>query len=195
MSHKAIGRPRSQKLDQAIFSVANDQFVQQSFDAVTMEQLAAKAGVSKTTLYRRWPNKFDLALAVLMQVIEQKKLRFSGNDFETHLKANLKGLRGLLTSDYASLIMALITRCQSDHDFRIRFYQSFLQPVQAIGDHDLQKAKALGQVRLDADPDLLFDQLFGLFFYRLLIAHRPITDEDINTIVAGVMASLQAASN
>lgn len=194
MPSKPIGRPRSLAADQKILDVASEMFVKQSFDAVTMEQLAAQAGVSKTTLYRRWPNKFDLALKVLMRAIDNAKLAFTQNSFEQHLTANLKGLRGLLNSDYAGLIMALITRCQSDHGFRQKFYQGFLRPVQAIGDKDLEKAKMLGQIRADVDPDLLFDQLFGLFFYRLLIAHRPITDADIQTIVNGVMASFTAAS-
>src|SRR5215469_1237310 len=59
------GRPRSEQADQAILSAALDLFAKSGPDALCIEQVAAKAGVGKATIYRRWPGKEDMLLDAL----------------------------------------------------------------------------------------------------------------------------------
>jgi AcrR family transcriptional regulator len=59
------GRPRSEKADQAILSAALDLFAESGPDALCIEQVAAKAGVGKATIYRRWPGKEDMLVDAL----------------------------------------------------------------------------------------------------------------------------------
>lgn len=184
---KTAGRPRSQQVDDAILITAGKMFYQQPFNEVSMEGIAAETGISKATLYRRWPNKFFLAIAVLIKIIEQEKLSFEADNYEQHLTDNLKGLRDMLAGDFADVIMALIAQSQHDEKLRHELVVNFLLPVQAIGDADLKEAVAKGQIKADTDKDLLFDQMFGFFFYRLLVVQREITDQDIDTLVSSFM--------
>jgi len=59
------GRPRSQQAERAILSAALDVFAECGPDALCIEQVAAKAGVGKATIYRRWPGKEEMLVAAL----------------------------------------------------------------------------------------------------------------------------------
>jgi AcrR family transcriptional regulator len=59
------GRPRSEQAEQAIIEATLDEFAEQGFEGVCVEAVAARAGVGKATIYRRWPNKEELLIAAL----------------------------------------------------------------------------------------------------------------------------------
>ena len=59
------GRPRSEQAEQAIIEATLDLFAERGFEGVCVEAVAARAGVGKATIYRRWPNKEELLLAAL----------------------------------------------------------------------------------------------------------------------------------
>jgi AcrR family transcriptional regulator len=59
------GRPRSEQAEQAIIGATLDLFAERGFEGVCVEAVAARAGVGKATIYRRWPNKEELLLAAL----------------------------------------------------------------------------------------------------------------------------------
>jgi AcrR family transcriptional regulator len=63
--HRRPGRPRSEQAEQAIIEATLDLFAEQGFEGVCVEAVAARAGVGKATIYRRWPNKEELLLAAL----------------------------------------------------------------------------------------------------------------------------------
>ena len=65
-----VGRPRSAEADDAILDAALDQFCDYGYDGLSVERVAAGAGVAKTTIYRRWANAADLALDA-MRTFEQ----------------------------------------------------------------------------------------------------------------------------
>jgi AcrR family transcriptional regulator len=185
---KTVGRPRSQAADDSIIKAATKMFYKQPYQDVSMEAIAGEAGVSKATLYRRWPNKSMLAVEVLINVVLAEKLTFEGGSYREHLIQNLKALRNMLASDYSDVIVSIIAETQHDKILRDLFYKHFLLPVQAIGDADLERAIAMGEVKAIIDKDMVFDQMFGFFYYRFLVAHRPITDAEITLIVDGFLA-------
>ena len=180
---KTPGRPRSQEADASILDAATRMFYKQPYQDVSMEAIAQEAGVSKATLYRRWPNKSMLAIEVLINVVLGSQMAFEGHSYREHLIQNLKALRDMLSSDYSDVIVSIIAETQHDKVLRELFYQHFLLPVQAIGDADLERAIQNGELKGIVDKDLVFDQMFGLFYYRLLVAHRPIRDREIEMIV------------
>src|SRR5271163_2599111 len=59
------GRPRSEQAEHAIIEATLDLFAEQGFEGVCVESVAARAGVGKATIYRRWPNKEEMLLAAL----------------------------------------------------------------------------------------------------------------------------------
>lgn len=191
---KNVGRPRSQQADADIIAAANRMFFRQSYRDVSMEAIALEANVSKATLYRRWPNKATLAVEVLVRVALAERRPFENISYREHLAANLRALRDMLSSDYADVIVSVIADTQHDRSLRDLFNRRFLQPVQAIGDADLDEAIRRGEVIANVDKNLLFDQMFGLFYYRLLVAHKAITDSEIDTLVSAFFTIVSAKS-
>jgi len=181
---KAVGRPRSQAADAAIFKAAYKLFLVHSYVEVSMEMLAQEAGVSKATLYRRYANKAELAVHFLVSLAVKKAPDFVvEGSYKERLTLNLRGLRDLLAGAYADVVAGVIAQSQHDKALREQFIEQFLRPVQAIGDRDLAKAVEDGELAVQLDQDLLFDQMFGFFYYRLLVADRDITNEDIERVV------------
>jgi AcrR family transcriptional regulator len=189
---KTVGRPRSQAADDAILKAATKMFYKQPYQDVSMEAIAAEAGVSKATLYRRWPNKSMLAVEVLIDIVLAEQLTFKGESYRDRLLQNLKALRNMLASDYSDVIVSIIAETQHDRALRDIFYEHFLKPVQAIGDAELERAIQMGEVKDIVDKDLFFDQMFGFFYYRFLVAHKPVTDAEIETIVDAFIAIVGA---
>src|ERR1051326_8266077 len=73
------GRPRSAQADQAILSAALEELAEVGFEALSIEAVAARAGVGKTTIYRRWPSKMELALEALSMVHTEVPVIDTGN--------------------------------------------------------------------------------------------------------------------
>lgn len=180
---KSVGRPRSVAVDKAIIKAASYLFCHQAYTEISMEAISQRAGISKATLYRRWPNKPTLAVEVLVRAALAKSRPFTDISYREHLIANLQALRDMLASPYAAVLVALIAQAQYDTALREILYQQFLKPIQAVGDADLDEAIKRGEVIADIDKDLLFDQLFGLFYYRMLVTHKNVKDAEIEKIV------------
>ena len=181
---KTVGRPRSQAANESILLAAQQLFFQHPYSDVTMEMLAQQAGVSKATLYRRWSNKSELAIALMIDLVLSKTPDFVvQGSYRERLIVKLQGLRDLLASPYADVIASIIALAQHDQQLQKTFIEQFLRPVQAIGDEDLARALKDGELEFPLDQDLLFDQMFGFFYYRLLVAGREISDGDIEGIV------------
>ncbi|NRA42976.1 MAG: TetR/AcrR family transcriptional regulator [Pseudomonadales bacterium] len=193
---KTVGRPRSAAADDAIFFAAKKLFYLQAYEQVSMQMIASEAKVSKATLYRRWSNKSLLAIEILIQLVMEKREDFLVRaGYRARLVSNLKGLRDLLSGPYADVVASLIASGQQDASLRHSFIESFLRPVQTIGDQDLAQAVADGEILSPVDQDLLFDQMFGLFYYRLLIADRSISDHDIERVVSIFLGQSEASAS
>lgn len=182
-SIKSAGRPRSIEVDDAILRAATSLFYHHPYPAVSMELISQKAAVSKATLYRRWPNKATLAVAVLVKAMLAQTREFKDLTYRQHLTANLKALRDMLGSPYATMIASLIAEAQQDKTLQLQLHEQLLKPMQAVGDSDLAEAIRRGEIKSSVDNDLLFDQVFGFFYYRMLVVGKEITDSDIDNIV------------
>ena len=92
------GRPRSEQAEQAIIEATLDLFGEQGFEGVCVEAVAARAGVGKATIYRRWPNKEELLLAALssMKSPIPEPTGSVRDDLVAHMTVNLPGAIGIL---------------------------------------------------------------------------------------------------
>jgi AcrR family transcriptional regulator len=190
--NKNVGRPRLQWVDDAILDAAKSLFYREAYAQISMEAIAQKAGVSKATLYRRWPNKSALAVEVLVHTALAERRKYGKTSYRQHLVSNLCALRDMLASPYAAVMISLIAEAQKDNQLHQLLYQKFLRPIQAVGDADLEIAIERGEIKADVDKDLLFDQLFGFFYYRMLVVRREITDAEIEQVADNFLTSLSA---
>lgn len=188
LTRRSTGRPRSQASHEAILQATALLLDSKPYPEVSIEAIAAKAGVSKATIYRWWPNKVALVIEVLTaQALQMPQLPFDGHQLRKHLLACLKGsYKTLLRGRMAMVLLAVLAECRSDAAMLDLLYKSFFARLQAIGLRDLQKAVDTGELGRDIRQDVLLDQLWGPLYYRALIAGKPVDDVYLEALLGNL---------
>jgi AcrR family transcriptional regulator len=157
---------------------------------LTVEGVAARSGVAKTTIYRRWRSKEDLALAALLEVIQEEPtpIREVGGT-RTALSAYLGRLVDNLNSKlYGRIVRGLISDLGVDLELARGFRERVLARRVAATRELLQRGIDRGELRRDLDLEIAVDLLLGPIYYRLLISGEPLTRAVVDRLVRAVMA-------
>lgn len=185
---RAVGRPRCEQTHEAIISAATRLLEQTPYAEVSVEAIALAAGVSKATIYRRWPGKAELVVEVLLRQALLANRPFAAPQFRDHLLQGMHDLWGMLTGPLSEAIAGVIAEAQSNEPLREAFYQGFIREMQAIASADLEHAIQRGEVVSDIPREQIFDQLFGTLQYRALVARKPVDDAYLERLVSAVLA-------
>ena len=176
------GRPRSEKLHQAMLKAALDLVLEVGFRNVSIEGIAAKTGVGKTTLYRRWPNKAAVVMEAFIGQLGPTS-RFPENvrpterlRLQMHITA--KAFRGRV----GALVKALLAEAQFDPDLAKSFKENWTLPRRKLVYDILKEAIELGDVRADIDMEAAIDAFYGPIYYRLQMSTGPISDAFVDKI-------------
>ena len=185
------GRPRSEQLHQAILKAALDLVLEIGFRAVSIEAIAAKTGVGKTTIYRRWPNK---AAVVMEAFIAQlgKASYFPQNDLAVErirmqMQRTAKAFRGRV----GALVKALLAEAQFDPELAIAFRDRWTLPRRQLVVAVLEEAIAQGEVQADINIEAAIDLLYGPLYYRLQMGTGPLSGEYVDRVFEHGFAGLQ----
>jgi AcrR family transcriptional regulator len=162
------GRPRSAAADQAILDTAIRLLAEQGYDAMSIEGVAAAAGVGKTTIYRRYPNKRDLVVAALGSVaaIPPEHLD-SGNaldDILALIRETLDVMRR--TGVGFSMAGTFLVKERDEPMLLALFRERVLWPRFELGARILRRGMERGELRPDIDPEVVLPILVGSTFAR-----------------------------
>jgi AcrR family transcriptional regulator len=185
------GRPRSERAHQAILHAANEILEERGFVDLTMDEVAQRAGVSKPTIYRRWPTKGTLVFeAFSADFLTRQPLPDTGSlrgDLLAALRAWIRVVKGTVTG---RTLRGLIAEVQRDAELAEIWREQFTGPVRAQHRTMIDRAVERGEVSPSADPDVVLDLLYGSAYHRLLQSHLPLSDRFaqavVDTVVAGV---------
>ncbi|MBL8197113.1 MAG: TetR/AcrR family transcriptional regulator [Blastocatellia bacterium] len=190
LSLKSAGRRRCIIAHQNILNAANELLIEVGFSNVTIEGIAQRAGVGKTTIYRRWPNKASVVMdAFLAETAPQFPFPDTGSpleDFRQQIKLVVKVLNG----QGGRTIATLLGGCQTDKELAEAFRSRFLAVRRLESKNVLKKAMEQGKISSNIDVDLLLDVLYAPLYFRLLIGHAPLTDNMVDDLINLVMAHL-----
>ena len=183
---KPRGRKRSVAAEAAILSAASELLEMKSLRDVTAEAIAERAGTSKATIYKWWPNKNHVALDAFLK---RTQAEIPTSDTGCALRDFTDQLI-LATRFYKSprgrLLTQFIAEGQNDPEllrlFRERFLKQRRQSVRAIW----EKAVARGEIRADVECELFIDLMYSPLVYRLLVGHNPLSDADAAAVVEAV---------
>lgn len=186
---RRAGRPRSPARDAAILVAALRLLTTEGYARMTMDGVAAEAGVSKATIYLRYRGKADLATAALQHLRETGRPARRGA-----LRADLVAqLRQLRTNAERVSVMSLIGTClmeeQHTPELLPLFRERTLRPRRALLRELLAEARARGEIAEDADVDAAVDALMGAYQSRYL-SGEPFPDRWEERIVALLVAGL-----
>lgn len=164
------GRPRSAEADQAILRATLELLAQDGIQGMSLEAVAARAGVSKTTIYRRWANKDALILDALRQS-KPPALTFDTGNFHADIRHYLSSLRALLDDPLMQrLSLRLLGELAGRPEWSAGYFSDTMRPNLAALEGMIERARARGELRADADTTLVLEILGGPLFYHFIFS-------------------------
>lgn len=170
------GRPRSEKAHRAILESTVELMKEVGIRNATVDEIAARSGVSKATIYKWWPNKTAVAIDAFLSIMEAEViLPDLGNSYRDFVE-QLKSVSRFYASPQGRLFAELIAEGQSDPQalemFRTRFLAGRREAAIAIWKRGVDR----GELRGDIDEEIAIDLIYGPMIYRLLTGHAELDD-------------------
>lgn len=188
----ATGRPRDSKATALILRTALELGEELGFDGLTVEGIAARAGVAKTTIYRRWPNVWGIVMdAVLAEMNRAAPIQVRPTA-RTSFTASMRLLARCYRGRQGKLMRLLLGRAQMDERLRDAVQNRWVEPRREIARKIVLDGIEAGELRAGLDPDTVLDALYGPFYHRLLVPYEDCAMSDayidrlIDTVFRGI---------
>lgn len=162
------------------------------FDRMSIEGVAARAGVGKTTIYRWWESRGVLAVEAFLTMVEPVIAFHHTGSARKDMIAQMHALATLYRGPTGRFVREMIGSSQSDSAMRGAFYDLFLTPRREAARAVFQRGQTTGEFRSDADADVAIDALYSPLYYRLLASDGPIGEAEVTQIATLVMEGLNA---
>jgi AcrR family transcriptional regulator len=173
-STRPRGRQRNEAVRQAVLQAAYDMLQESDFGSVTIEGIAARAGTTKTTIYRWWSSKADLMIDAFLEKT-QAKTDFPNTgsvieDFKQQIPLLVQAYAGETGHSVASIIAA----GQMDEEAAKAFRLRYLAVRRAVAKMLIERGIEQGVFAPNLDPEVAIDLLYGPIYLRLLVGHQPL---------------------
>ena len=184
-----LGRPPSELAAShaAIIDAVYALLQEKSVRDLTMEEVAKRAKVGKPTLYKWWPTKATLVLAMLCERMAPNLEKRTGLSAEESLRFRVRRLIDAFNGPFGKIVAGLIAEGQSERAVLQEFLGRWVSPRRTATIADLQQRKNAGELRSETKPELLNDAIFGAIYYRLLLRSGPLTRRFGEDLVEQVM--------
>jgi len=185
------GRHRSVEAEAAILKATLYLLERQPLRKVTADAIARRAGVSKATIYKWWPNKSLVALdAYLAGISEQVPLPDTGSA-ERDFTEQLKSVMAFYASPLGKLFCQFIAEGQSDPAFLALFRERFLSARRETARVMWERGVQRGEIRPDVDGEIVLDLIYAPMVFRLLTGYGPLGEPEAEAVVKTVFGGLR----
>ncbi|MFF6953647.1 TetR/AcrR family transcriptional regulator [Streptomyces iakyrus] len=191
------GRPRSAAADAAILAATREALVDLGWSKLTLGDVATRAGVAKTTLYRRWAGKNELVVDAVAELFDELELPDRGS-----LAADIEGVVLQFASILAlpearSGLMAVVAEATRDEALRERIRASVVDRQKRLVLEGRSRAQDRGELPAEPDPassartvDLIFDMVAGAVVHRTLVSAEPADEEWVHRFTGVLLRGL-----
>jgi AcrR family transcriptional regulator len=187
------GRPMSQEAGKAILGVTRELLKEIGYASLTIEAIAERAGVGKSTVYRRYPSKADVVFAALGEIIDQSPSKLMGKDFAEDLQIWVSdAIRKIGQSPVYQAMPGLLADCHGNPALLDRMRRIFFGQRRQFSRTLLTNAIAEGRLRADVDIDTMADMVIGAVHYRILFTGRPTDRKFVRRIVDYLLKGVAA---
>jgi AcrR family transcriptional regulator len=196
VTHHGNRHKRSEEARQAVLEAADDLLAERGFSRLTIEGIAARAGVAKQTIYRWWPSKTDILLDAFADDAAQDLSPPDSGDLGRDLRIHLSRLADFLTrSDAGAVFRALAGLAQHDAAVAARLRAGYLSQQRDRDRLPLLRAVDRGQLLPGTDIDLAVEQLVGPIYYRVLVTGQPVPSEFTDRLADQFVAQISPPAN
>lgn len=194
------GRPRSAAADAAILAATRDALVELGWSKLTLGDVANRAGVAKTTLYRRWAGKNELVVDAVAELFDELRLPDRGS-----LAADIEGVvlqfaAILARPEARSGLMAVVAESTRDGALRERIRDSIVERQKRLVVEGRARAEHRGELPPSPNPteaartmDLIFDMVAGAVVHRTLVSAEPADEEWVRSFTRILLTGLSNA--
>ncbi|CAL9362996.1 putative HTH-type transcriptional regulator [Actinosynnema sp. ALI-1.44] len=173
------GRPRSAEIDRALTTATLDLLAEVGYDALTLDAVASRAGVSRPALYRRWPTKLHLVAHAALASVPMP-------DPDTgDVREDLVRMANALVDGLSWVVLAVHAEARRVPGL----VDGFLAERHAVVAEVVRRGVARGRLRADVDPELVCDLLFGPLVYHWLATDRRRPAEEVFALVWPVISA------
>jgi AcrR family transcriptional regulator len=184
----ALGRPRDARKTEQILQAARELVLEQGIN-VTIEQIAAAAGVSRDAVYRRWPSRRDVVITVALQCLSDAvPIPDTGSIRGDLLSIMTAGAQGLAAGPFGRVYRSLLAEAERDPSWEPVLLAAH-QQRRAVTAVVLDRAKACGEVPPGADSELLIDMISGVLWYRILVVRTPLPKRQLPELIDRALAA------
>jgi AcrR family transcriptional regulator len=186
------GRPRSDEARRSILRAARELLEENGPAGVTIEGIAARAGVGRPTIYRWWPDRHAVAMAALMESEPVGPGPRKASAPLDSLQRQLRHVVAVFGTPVGRTVAAMIASADMDSELAKSFRNHFILARRAEGRELLREAIARGDVRPDANVEIALDMIYGALFFRLLMGHARLDDSLVRQILKESLRGLRA---
>ncbi|MEU1128937.1 TetR/AcrR family transcriptional regulator [Streptomyces sp. NPDC005900] len=187
-----MGRPRDSQIDQAVLLAARELLTETGYTRVTMDATAARAGVGKAAIYRRFGSKAELLFAAAVHGMDIEPPPDSGS-LRDDLRAMARVIHERLSSPAArEVIPALLAEMSRDAELAARLRNTFVARERRDLAAIIERAMQRGELHRASDPALAHMLLGGPLFLALLVLPSPMNGAQLDVVASVVAAGLIA---
>lgn len=174
----------------AIMDAVFELLEQSSVRDLSMDQIAKRAGVGKPTLYKWWPTKAALVLAMFHERLAALPESTDAESFEAWIRARVQRLISEFHGAFGKVMVDLIAEGQSAPAILQDLYDQHVGLRRAATVKRIELARVSGEFRADVNPEIVVDAIFGPIYFRLLMRNPPLDnkfgDELVDQVLRGV---------
>ena len=192
MSTDGRGRPRSAQVDEAVLRTARELLAEEGYGGFSIDRLAARAGVGKAAVYRRWSSRAEIVFAAVVSDLHAGPQEDTGS-LRDDLERQLTAFAQAVSEPVARRAFpGLIADLTDDSSLASRFASTVTEPVQARLASMLDRAVARGELRARPDVPMVHSLLVGPLMAHLLLPLGTEPEGFVSRIVAVVVSGLQS---
>lgn len=196
------GRPRSAEADAAILAATRQALVELGWSKLTLGDVATRAGVAKTTLYRRWAGKNELVVDAVAELFDELELPDRGSLADDIEGVVLQFAAILDRPEAKSGLMAAVAESTRDDALRERIRASIVDRQKRLVLEGRERAQLRGELPAQPDPckadrtaDLIFDLVAGSVVHRALVSGKPADEEWVRGLTRILLLGLAGAAD
>lgn len=180
------GRRRAEDVRRATLTAAAELLLAEGVHALTFSKVAARAGVSKMTLYKWWPSPGALAFDAYFDTFKETLAFPDTGDIGRDLSTQLHSFVDLLDRN-GPVIAGIIGAAQGDPGLAEALSTHYVIQRRALAVERLTRAQQVGQIRAEADLETIVDQLWGAVYHRLLMPAQPLSRDFADRLIANLL--------
>ncbi len=181
---KPPGRPRNEAVRQRIRDAALELLEEVGFANVTCDAIGQRAGASKATIYRWWPNKVAVVIdAFVHSITPELPLRDTAT-LEEYVTVHLRQFAKVVAGRNGRLLAAVIAAAQNDREVEAAFLAHWIKPRRSLSRKALQKFKNQGLMPECFDIEQVLDAMYGPLHFLLMVRHATPTPAYAQSLAA-----------